>query len=313
MKQLIRVEGFCLIGHIVTMVFGWAGLLLVLPHPEVILNLPAFGQSFFQLSMAGGGVVNIILGAIAVAIFAYRTLGAWHWLTFMLPAVCISLSSELLGTGTGFPFGDYHYLNGLGYKIAGLVPFTIPISWFYMGLASYLIARVALKLDQKPSWVRWVGAIAIGAILFTSWDFALEPAMSQTSVPFWYWDKAGAFFGTPYQNYAGWFGTSALFMTFAAIIWTRKPLLVQQEPKQPLTRNQLGLPLIIYLSNYAYAAVLSLASGFGIPVLLGLLTGVLPAIALYAIAQPAAAPVAEPKSATINTEISIAAVKVGVK
>lgn len=307
MKQLIRAERFCLVGHIVTMVFGWAGLLLVLPHPEVILNLPAFGQNFFQWSMAGGGVVNIILGAIAVAIFAYRTLGAWHWLTFMLPAICLSLSSELLGTGIGFPFGDYHYLNGLGYKIAGLVPFTIPISWFYMGLASYLIARVALKLDQKPSWVRWVGAIAIGAILFTSWDFALEPAMSQTSVPFWYWEQAGAFFGTPYQNYAGWFGTSALFMTVAAIIWTRKPL------KQPVTRNQLGLPLIIYLSNYAYPAVLSLASGFGIPVLVGLLTGVVPAIALYAIAQPTTTPVAAETSATLNTELPMAAVKVVVK
>lgn len=312
MKQLLRAERFCLVGHILTMIFGWAGLLLVLPHPELILNLPGYGQALFQWSMAGGGVVNILCGAAAVAMFAYRTIGSWHWLTFMLPAMFLSLSSELLGTSTGFPFGDYHYLNGLGYKIAGLVPFTIPISWFYMGLASYLIARVAVKADQKPTWVRHIGAIALGAMLFTSWDFALEPAMSQISSPFWYWEQPGAFFGTPYQNYAGWFGTSALFMTVAAIFWTRKPLVLKQEPGQPLTRSQLGLPLVIYLSNFAYAAVLSLASGFGIPVLIGLLVGVAPALTLYGLAQPTQAQVATGKS-SINAEIPMAAVKVGIK
>jgi uncharacterized membrane protein len=313
MKQLVRAERFCLIGHLLSMVFGWGGLLLVLPHPEVILNLPAFGQNVFQWSMAGGGVVNILLGAAVVAIFAYRTVGNWHWLTFMLPAMAISLGSELTGTSTGLPFGDYHYLNGLGYKIAGLVPFTIPISWFYMGLAAYLIARVALRVDQQPTWVRHVGAIALGALLFTSWDFALEPAMSQTAVPFWYWERPGAFFGTPYQNYAGWFGTSALFMTVAAIFWGRGPLMLQSNPGQFLSRAQLGLPLVIYLSNFAYAAVLSLASGFAIPVVLGVVVGVVPALALYAIAPPTKVQVGVEKSATINTDVPVAALKVGVK
>ena len=91
---------------------------------------------------------------------------------------------KLLGTSTGFPFGDYSYLSGLGYKIAGLVPFTIPLSWFYVGFASYLIARTGLDVEQKPSWLRQIGAIALGALLFTSWDFVLEPAMSPNRFPF---------------------------------------------------------------------------------------------------------------------------------
>jgi putative membrane protein len=60
----------------------------------------------------------------------------------------------------------------LGYKIGGLVPFTIPLSWFYMGLVSYLIACAGLKTRQNQSLVRYVGAIALAAMLFTSWDFA---------------------------------------------------------------------------------------------------------------------------------------------
>lgn len=281
MKQLVRAERFCLIGHIVTKAFGLAGMLLVVPHADVILNnLGAAGDTVFQWSMEksmiGGGVADIVLGTIAVSIYAYRILGLKPWLAFLLPAVSISLGSELLGTSIGFPFGDYSYMSGLGYKIAGLVPFTIPLSWFYMGLSSYLITSVALK-TVKLGWLRHVGAILLGAMLFTAWDFALEPAMSQTAFPFWYWAEPGAFFGTPYQNYAGWFGTSALFMSVAAVLW-RNPLL-------QLERSQLSIPLVIYLSNIAFAAVMSLVAGFWVPVLLALLVGVAPVLVLWWMAQ----------------------------
>lgn len=301
MKQLVIAERFCLIGHIVSKAFGLAGLLLVVPHAEVILNLAAGGQTAMQWSMAGGGVADILMGTAAVSIYAYRTLGLRSTLMFMLPAMFLSLGSELLGTSTGFPFGDYSYLSGLGYKITGLVPFTIPLSWFYMGFASYLIARVGLDIAQKPSWLRHAGAIALGALIFTSWDFALEPAMSQSAVPFWYWQQPGAFFGTPYQNYAGWFGTGALFMTVAAVLWRKTPI--------KLERSQLSVPLVVYLSNFAFAALLSCAAGFWIPVLLGLLVGVAPVVALWSMAQPGSASTAVDPA----TEMPVAAVEVALK
>ncbi len=302
MRQLIIAERVCLIGHIVSKAFGLVGMLLVVPNAEIIFNLSQIGETAIQLSMAGGGVVDIILGTIAVSIYAYRTLGLGTWLAFMLSAVSISLGSELLGTSTGFPFGDYSYLSGLGYKIAGLVPFTIPLSWFYVGLSSYLIARTGLKVAQKPSWGRHIAAIAVGALLFTCWDFALEPAMSQTSLPFWYWEQPGAFFGTPYQNYAGWFGTSALFMSVAGLLWRNTSI--------KLERSQLNLPLVVYLTNFAFAAGLSLAAGFSIPVLLGLLLGVVPAVALWLSSSTTPTQVAvEP----VGKEVSIAKVEVALK
>lgn len=51
MKQLVRAERFCLIGHILSKAFGLAGLLLVIPHADVILNLAVAGQSAFQWSV----------------------------------------------------------------------------------------------------------------------------------------------------------------------------------------------------------------------------------------------------------------------
>ncbi|MBD2615110.1 MAG: gamma-carotene 1'-hydroxylase CruF [Nostoc sp. ZfuVER08] len=302
MRQIVIVERVCLIAHILSKAFGLAGMLLVLPHADIIFNLSQVGETAIGLSMASGGVVDIILGTVAVSIYAYRTLGLGTWLAFMLPAVFISLGSELLGTSTGFPFGDYSYLSGLGYKIGGLVPFTIPLSWFYVGLSSYLIARCGLQVAQKPSLARHIAAVAVGALLFTCWDFALEPAMSQSSLPFWYWEQPGEFFGTPYQNYAGWFGTSALFMSVAGLLWRKTSI--------KLERSQLNLPLAIYLSNFAFAAGLSLASGFFIPVLLGSVLGVIPAVTLWLRSSTTPAQVAiEP----VPQEAPTASVKVVLK
>lgn len=272
MKQLVSAERFFLVGHILSMAFGLAGLLLVLPNPEFIASLPEIGKTAFSLSMVGGGVVYMILGIATVAIYAYRTLGVWHWLTFMVPAIVLSLGSELLGTSTGFPFGHYRYLSGLGYKIAGLVPFTIPLSWFYVGFSAYIIARAALE-NRLPSWLSATGAIAFGSLLLTSWDFVLDPAMSQTTVHFWVWEQPGAFFGMPYRNFIGWLGTGALFMFVATLLWKVKPV--------NLPRTRLGLPLAVYLGNFAFAAIMSAAGGFYIPVSLGLLIGVVPTLILY--------------------------------
>ncbi|HLP90970.1 MAG TPA: carotenoid biosynthesis protein [Nostocaceae cyanobacterium] len=273
MRQLVIAERVCLIGHIVSMIFGLVGILLIIPNPEIISQLSEVGQTAMQWGMAGGGVSYMILGAVGVFLYAYQTLGLSRALGFLLPSVLISLTSELLGTSTGFPFGHYSYLSGLGYKIAGLVPFTIPLSWFYVGFVAYLLARVGLEVDKKPSLLRHVGAVMLGSLLLTSWDFVLDPAMSQTTLPFWFWEKPGAFFGMPYQNFAGWLGTGAVFMSVAALFWRNQPI--------KLERAQLNIPLLVYLANFGFATVMSLAAGFSIPVLLGLVLGVAPAVALW--------------------------------
>ncbi|MCW6034902.1 carotenoid biosynthesis protein [Spirulina subsalsa FACHB-351] len=277
MKKLVIAERSLLVGHIISMVFGLAGLLIVLPNAQFIASLSEFGQLVFRWSMAGGGASYMVLATAAVAIYAYRLFGLRRCLTFMVPAVFLSLGSELLGTSTGFPFGHYRYLSGLGYKIAGLVPFTIPLSWFYLGFSAYLLVRVGL--ESRGVATRWslISAIALGSLLLTSWDFVLDPAMSQTSVPFWIWEQPGGFFGMPYQNFAGWFGTGVVFMTVATLLWPKTPL--------NLSREQLIFPLVVYVSNLIFATVMSVGSGFWIPALLGWVVGVIPAIAFFTIAK----------------------------
>jgi putative membrane protein len=254
------------------MLFGLAGLLLVLPHPEFIESLSDLGMQLFSWGMTSGGAAYMVVGAIAAIIYGVKTLGTKRLLVFLVPSVCISLTSELLGTSTGFPFGEYAYLSGLGTKIAGLVPFTIPLSWFYMGFVCLLLANTTLR--EGSHWMQRLEAIALGAMMLTAWDFVLDPAMSQAGYPFWEWGQYGAFFGMPLQNFAGWMGTGALFMTVASLLWGKD--------RQPvLTRQQLVFPIAMYLGNFMFAMTLSIAAGIYIPVLLGLLLGVAPAFGLW--------------------------------
>lgn len=263
--------------HALSMVFGLAGLLLVVPHPEWIAAMPAAGVQLFSLSLSNGGVVYMLTGTWVGISMGARLLG-WRrlWL-FLVPAVGISLGSELAGTSAGIPFGEYSYLSGLGYKIAGLVPFTIPLSWFYMGLVSYLLARVILQ--QQRHWLHHFEALALGALLLTAWDFVLDPAMTQATVPFWFWHQPGPFFGMPLQNFGGWMLTGAVFMTTANILWG------QQQPD--LNRRQLLGPLLLYTANFAFAMIMSLGAGMPVPVALGLLLGLGPAWGMWWVAAPA--------------------------
>jgi len=263
--------------HILSLLFGLVGLLWVVPHPEWVASLPPIGLQAFSWGMGNGGVAYMVSGALAAVLMGSRLLGVRRLLMFLIPAVGISLASELLGTSTGIPFGDYGYLSGLGYKIAGLVPFTIPLSWFYVGLSAYLLARVALQAGRH--WLIHFEAILLGALLLTAWDFVLDPAMTRGLIPFWTWFQPGPFFGMPLQNFGGWMLTGTAFMTVANLLWGKD---------QPvLNRRQLLGPLLLYGANFAFALLVSLGSGIVAPAGLGLLLGLGPALGLWWSAPPA--------------------------
>ena len=272
MRRAIPAQWFNLGMHLFSMVFGLFGLILVLPNTAFIESLSEIGLQVFSWGMQNGGASYMIFGAIAAFLYGKQSIGLKRTLAFCIPAISISLTSELLGTSTGFPFGAYSYLSGLGYKIAGLVPFTIPLSWFYMGFSAFIVAATVMRFGT--GWVYRSSAIALGALMLTSWDFVLDPAMSQTAYPFWEWHQAGEFYGMPYQNFFGWFGTGAVFMTVASLIWGKN--------NQPiLNRQQILFPTIMYAGNFMFALILSFNSGFYVPALLGIVVGALPLVLLY--------------------------------
>jgi uncharacterized membrane protein len=184
---------------------------------------------------------------------------------FFVCAVGLSLASELIGTGTGWPFGNYEYTSYLGYKVLDRVPFTIPLSWFYMGLSSYLLGRTAASMlgTRVGPIGRSSVAIGLGVWFLVVWDMVLDPAMAHAdlAVMFWVWHQSGPYFGMPVQNYLGWAATGALFMMVSRLLWRCDP-----DPR----RYPAVLPAIIYAANIVFASALSLSVGLWQPIVLTL-------------------------------------------
>ena len=168
-------------------------------HPE---NLARFPQSatFYSHSFSFFAQTQVWLSGIALVVILARG-GAYRWIPALGAVYILSLGSELAGTITGFPFGDYEYSSLLGAKWFGHVPYLIPLSWFTMALPSFILVERTLA-DHLPKLIRWV----LAALLLTSWDLVLDPAMSFL-VPYWLWGQAGSFYGMPWINLVGWFVT----------------------------------------------------------------------------------------------------------
>jgi uncharacterized membrane protein len=255
-------------GHLAALLFGLAGLLVALPNPQGWSG-DANAMQVFEFGMQYAGATHIVLGAAAIFVYGWVVLGPRRTITFFLVSTLLSLSSELIGTGTGWPFGNYEYTTFLGYKILDRVPFSIPLSWFSMGLVSYLLGSLlAARLGGRRTF--W--SLALGVWLLTAWDLVLDPAMADPSlqVQFWTWHERGPYFGMPIQNLVGWSVTGLLYMGISRLLW-RSDIDVGR------VTATAWFPFTVYIANVGFAMTLSLSAGLWPPVVLAALAGMLPA------------------------------------
>ena len=258
--------------HIGALVFGLVGLLIMLPNPELWAGDPR-AVRVFDWSMEYAGATHIIFGALAMFAFGVVTIGWRKTSIFAAVSYALSLASELIGTGTGWPFGNYVYTDFLGYKVLDHVPYTIPLSWFYMGFASYLLG--AVLADRLVSQRHTLWSLMLGTWFLTVWDLVLDPAMAHESlrVQFWVWDETGPYFGMPVKNFIGWSVTGLLFMAISRALW--------REDVKPQAVPML-FPLAVYTANVLFAMVLSAGVDLWMPILLAAVLGLIPAaVAAY--------------------------------
>ncbi len=262
--KTVKILFYC---HIAALIFGLAGLLIALPHPEFWSNNPA-GVEAFNFGIRYAGSLHILFGAATMLCFGLFFVGVRKTLIFFVASTTISLSMELLGTSTGFPFGPYAYTDFLGYKILDHVPYSIPLSWFYMGFTAYLLANL---LVQRMGWRRQtLWSLLLGAYFLTVWDLALDPSMASNTLPvqFWVWHEAGPYFGMPISNLIGWSITGLIYMSVSRLLWRG-----QLDTKQLVS----WLPFGVYAANTCFAIVLALGSGIWQPSLIAIVLGLLPA------------------------------------
>jgi len=219
-SSLLRVARSSLIVHFALSAFsGIAFATFLVPPIPAWFTTPA-NIKIMAFSFTWGGQMTVVIGAVAGLAFLIWAVGRRLALLAFAVSFVVSLGAELAGTATGLPFGPYSYTTQLGYLIAGLVPFNIPTSWFYMLVACLgICGRFLPAKDDNTS--RWWWAF-VGGVVLTAWDVSMDPAMVKTT--HWLWHNAdlsnapwysrllgtGYYFQMPLSNLLGWLLTGVI-------------------------------------------------------------------------------------------------------
>ncbi len=179
-------------------------------HPERLPSQP-WAIAVFQNSFPWFARGQIIVSGVAL-LFAFWKFAGTRWVPAFAAVFVLSFMAEHIGTGYGFPFSGYRYTQMLGPRLLDRVPWLIPISWFLMSAPSWVLARHTF---QGPG--RRVQKIFFATWLLVLWDLALDPAMS-AATNYWIWETPGPFYGMPWVNILGWYGTGLVLMTALSFI-----------------------------------------------------------------------------------------------
>ncbi len=271
-----RLALFLVCVHAFVLGLALFGLMSAVPDPGQFHGNP-YAMNFFSWAIQNVGTIDIWSGALAMLAYGVVAVGAIRTLWFFVAATVISASAELTGTATGWPFGGYEYLSFLGLKLADRVPYTVPLSWFYMGFASFLLASFVAKRFAPRNSTFFT--ILLGAWLLTAWDLVLDPAMASDKMNvmhFWVWKEHGPYFGMPLRNLAGWFGTGLVFIAVGRGLW---------KSYSPVATAGALVPFAVYAVNVVWAMTLSLSVGLWQTAVAAIALSLIPAIYAYTIAK----------------------------
>jgi putative membrane protein len=213
----------------------------------------ALGAAYFATRFpdvpgaSAGSYVSTVLIALPSAVALFRYLGPHRAALSFLALSAFGYAVETVGVATGFPYGPFYYGDALGYRLAGLVPYLLPVSY-----APLVVGAVAASWGRSSR--RPLHALS-AALLLVLMDGVLDPGAA--SLGFWVWPEGGAYYGVPLSNYAGWLlsGTLAATILLTTGRWRSTP------PPGLLDSA------ILALSFWTGVAALA---GMAIPTLLGL-------------------------------------------
>jgi uncharacterized membrane protein len=234
-----------LIVQAVIVVASLLGYGIFTARPDLLAQVDP-GARFFVWAFQGFAIGNMLLGGAAVVGEAILRNGG-RVLLACGAVYLVSLTSELLGTTYGIPFGAYSYTALLGTKWFDKVPLLIPWSWVTMTWAVWVLAR---------RWTSGLSAALLGAFLLVAWDLLLDPAMSKVT-SYWVWGEAGSYYGMPWMNLVGWAVTGLVLL---AILTKLAP-----EPQ-----SNVRFSLWVYIVNFSLPLGFCILNGYWIAVVAGI-------------------------------------------
>ncbi|MDA7803035.1 carotenoid biosynthesis protein [Crocinitomix sp.] len=163
--------------------------------PIILLIFHVIGIYLFLNDDNGASLtwMNIVLCGLLLFLSESYFKSAFYVLVFIALGGYLI---ELIGTKTGYLFGDYWYETVLGWRLFD-VPLIIGINWYAIVLSSANVARFVKTPIILQS--------TLAGVLCVFMDFVIEPIAIQYN--FWEWQGNEI----PFFNYVTWFAFASLF------------------------------------------------------------------------------------------------------
>jgi uncharacterized membrane protein len=170
------------------------------------------------------GLLLLLAGATMVAGLGMQLPGQ-NVILAALGIAFIAGGVQTIGALTAIPFGPFVYTERMGQELFHPLPWSAPVLWIVVLLASRGVARLCLRPWRKTRTYgfRLIGLTAFFAVLF---DFGLEPWATAVR-HFWIWKPTKiplAWYGAPCVNFVGWALTALLILAFVT------PALINKKP-----------------------------------------------------------------------------------
>ena len=217
--------------------------LAVLSLLSIVLGYFLFEFKNHEYFYIGAILSGILISAITLSTLLNNKNKITPLILLFIILGIYALFIESLSITTGYPYSYFTYGNNLGYKIFGLVPWTIFLIWPSLTLISYK----ALDFLIIPKIMSFVIALLILDLIF-------DPGA--TALGFWNWENPGMYYGVPFLNFVGWIISAIISYVFIKFII-----------------GKLNYPKslkFLYLSNLLLWSTVNFRFGFMIPVLLGI-------------------------------------------
>ena len=163
--------------------------------------------------------MQIVLCVLLIYFHGVMVLGSKNTLIFVGTSITVGTLTELVGTKTGWIFGQYHYAEKFGPKLFGVVPVFVSLMWCIITYLGFWIAKLLL-LPRAGQGIIYQGVFVISAaFIVTLWDLVADPmVVDEKGRNWWIWEKGGKYYGVPFTNFIGWFVTAALIYTILFVL-----------------------------------------------------------------------------------------------
>ena len=193
----------------------------LIPSSVALFLASYFAARFTDVSGAWvGSYISTTLIALPAFVVLWRYMGPRRAALSLCALGLFGFAIEITGVVTGFPYGPFFYGDSLGPRLAGHVPYILPISYVPLvigAVAACAPPRLPVRLAGAAVWV------AASTLVLTLIDGVLDPGAA--ALGFWVWPGGGLYYGVPPSNYAGWLLSGAVACGLLALLgkWRSPP------------------------------------------------------------------------------------------